>query len=191
MTRSASNAKAKCVALIGFRGCGKSAVGRELAVRLGGGFIDTDEAIATEADKSIAAIFGEEGEEDFRRREREKIRKIASSPPAVISVGGGAILDRVNVQALKKVATVVWLTAPAGVLWRRIAGDSASTQTRPALTQLPGLREVEHLLAEREPLYREAADITIDASRTAPQDIAAEIIRLLADRGPAAEPRGG
>ena len=163
------------IALIGFRGCGKSAVGRELAARLGGDFIDTDEAIVAHAGKSVAEIFQQEGEEGFRRRERELIQRIASSPAAVISVGGGAILDRQNVDVLKQVATLVWLTAPVEVLWRRIADDPAGPEARPALTGLSGPQEVEHLLGERTPHYQRAADMVVDTTRAGPRDIAAEI----------------
>ena len=184
MTKADSIPQTPSVALIGFRGSGKSTVGRELAGLFGGRFIDTDDVIATQAGKSITAIFRDEGEDGFRQRERKVIEQIVGSPPAVIGVGGGAVMDRRNVEALKKVATLVWLRARPEVLWERITQDAGTPDTRPALTGLSGLQEVNHLLTERTPYYQRAADIIIDTSQAKPRDMAAGITGRLGFIGP-------
>ncbi len=167
------------IALIGCRGCGKSTVGRELAEMLGDIQVDTDAMIAALCGKSIAAIFDEDGEAEFRRRECEVIARVVESAPAVISVGGGAVLDSRNVEALRTTSTVVWLRAPAGVLWERVSADSATNDSRPPLTDLDGKTEIRRLLSERELYYEDAADLVIETSGKDPRGIAAEIIKQL------------
>jgi shikimate kinase len=172
------------IVLIGLRGCGKSTVGRRLAELLGWEYVDTDTLIAERAGKSIASLFEEEGEAGFRRRERETIARLAADRPAVISVGGGAVVDTRNTELLRAVGKLAWLTAPAEVLWRRIQADPSTTGTRPALTRLSESHEVEHLLAKRKPFYESAADLVVDTANRDPDDIAKEIIqRLGIDKG--------
>ncbi len=169
----------RSIVLIGFRGCGKSTVGRELAELVGRGHVDTDELIVERAGKSIAALFEEEGEARFRQREREIIALVTADRPAVISVGGGAVLDTRNTDLLCAAGKLVWLTAPVEVLWERIQADANTTDRRPALTGLSGLDEVEHLLAERRAFYGAAADLIIDTSDLTPGAVSAEIVRRL------------
>ena len=172
MTSGAGHRGKPSVALIGLRGCGKSTVARELARLLAVEHVDTDALIAQQAGASIAAIFAAEGEAGFRRREREVVAQVARRSPAVISVGGGAVLDDRNIETLQAVATLVWLTAPAEVLWQRISADEESREARPPLTERSGLAEVEHLLAERTPVYERAADLTIDTTGRTPREVA-------------------
>lgn len=173
-TARADNTKS-CIALIGFRGSGKTAVGRALGELLGGTHVDTDDLVVERALTTIAHLFKTEGEAGFRRRESDAISQIVARTPAVVSVGGGAILDEGNVRKLCRVATMVWLTAPAVILWHRIKADPATGTTRPALSERSGLEEVEQLLAERSPLYERAADLTFDASRKGPMEVARDI----------------
>ena len=168
-----------CVALIGFRGSGKSVVGRALAELLGGCLVDTDDEIVKRAGKSIAEIFADEGEATFRRMERETVMRVMADGPAVVSVGGGAVLDPVNVKALRDAAVVVWLTAPAEVLWGRIASDPQTKASRPALTESSGIEEVERLLTQRTPLYESASDLTVETSGISPVEVAKSIAALL------------
>ena len=163
------------VALIGMRGCGKTTVGRELAALLHCAHIDTDDLIRQGAGESIADIFAQEGETAFRARELEAVRQAVSVASTVISVGGGAILDQRNVEALRTVATIVWLRVPAGVLWQRIAGDAATADSRPPLTGQSGPDEVRQLLAQRSQYYEAAADLILDAVTMTPAKIAARI----------------
>ncbi len=163
------------VALIGMRGCGKSVVGRELATLLGGECVDTDELIIQEAGRAIAAIFTEEGEAGFRRRERHAVKLVTETAPLVISVGGGAILNDGNRRLLKRAATIVWLTAPVEVLWERISADTGSGESRPPLTDFTGQKEIEHLLAKRQRHYERAAKFIIDTAGKTPREIAQAI----------------
>ncbi len=176
-----SESLARCIALIGMRGCGKSVVALELAAMLGGQCVDTDELVVGAAGKSIAAIFEDEGEVGFRVREREAIKRAVAAVPAVISVGGGAVLDEENVRTLRKFATLVWLTAPPGTLQRRIMADPATASSRPALTDEEASEEITHLLAERGPIYERVADLAIDTVSRTPREVARAIVAGSAD----------
>lgn len=168
------------IALIGMRCCGKTSVGRALASLQGMDLVDTDLLICEATGRSIAKIFDLEGEAGFRVHECEAVRRALELTPAVISVGGGAVLDTRNVEALRKVSTIVWLIAPAEVLWRRMKGDATTLDSRPPLTARLGLDEVTHLLAKRQSYYEAAADCTVDASTKTPGEIADEIVAKLA-----------
>ena len=156
-------------------GCGKTTVGRELARIMDGSHVDTDELITEQAGQSIAEIFEAEGEAGFRKREAAVVAQVFASPPDVVSVGGGVVLDDANVTAIRAAATVVWLTAPAEVLWQRISADSATDVTRPSLTDRPGLDEVKRLLDERTPLYSRVSDHTLDTTDRTPGEVAIEV----------------
>jgi len=184
MTSRDTCARRGSIALIGLRGSGKTTVGRELAALLGGLCVDTDDLVVRHSGKSIDAIFEEEGEDGFRRRERDAVTRIITDPPAVISLGGGAVLDEENVRALRRVATLVWLTAPVEVLRQRIASDETSSESRPALTGLSGPEEVERLLRERSAFYERAADLVIDTSGNMPRAIARAVLTEIDRVGP-------
>ena len=143
-----SDSGQRSVVLIGLRGSGKSSVGCELAALLGGECVDTDERVVQAAGRSIAEIFGGEGESGFRRREQEAIERVAAERPAVVAVGGGAVLIDANVARLRSIGDVVWLTAPVDVLWQRISSDADTRASRPPLTSLAGPAELERLLIE-------------------------------------------
>lgn len=167
------------IVLIGYRGTGKTTVGRLLADALTWPFIDTDPLIEQRAGLDIATIFARHGEPYFRDLESAVIADLDSAGPAVISVGGGAVLRPENVQHLRSGSLVVWLTAPAETLYRRITGDATTTQRRPNLTGLVGLEEVRHLLAVREASYRSAADLAVDTEALSPIQVAERILAHL------------
>lgn len=171
--------KKRSVALIGLRGCGKSTVGRELARLLGCVCIDTDAMIEEEAGYTIADIFAKGGEAGFRKRERDAVARAVRTPAAVISVGGGAVLDLDNVRMLRSVANVVWLTASAEVLWDRVQADPKTSDSRPALTEKTGVDELRQLLADRKQYYEDAADVTIDTEGKTPGEVAEAIEQIL------------
>ncbi len=152
------------IVLIGYRGSGKSTIGRGLAARLGLGFVDTDDLIAARSGKTIRELFEEVGESGFRDLETAAVQQAANRDDVVISAGGGAVLRRENVTLLKRNARVVWLTAPAEVLYARIKADAQTAANRPNLTARGGLPEVRRLLAQRTPLYSSMADIVVDVS---------------------------
>ena len=167
------------IALIGYRGSGKSAVAAALAELRGCTWVDTDGLIVKRVGLSIAAIFEQEGEPRFRTYEAEVMAELTREPPGVIAAGGGAVLDPRNVERLRAVATIVWLTAPPEVLWQRISADERSPGQRPPLTDAHGLDEVRRVLAERTPLYQQAAELVIDTTDQTPPQLAAEIVRRL------------
>jgi shikimate kinase len=167
------------IALIGFRGAGKTAVGHALAERLGGTHVDTDDLIVERSLMTITQIFKTEGEAGFREHERDAVAQVVVRTPTVISVGGGAVLDEINIRRLRAVARMVWLTAPARVLWQRIKSDPSTGTTRPALSGRSGEEEVEKLLEERGPLYEQAADFTVNTLGKEPSALAEEIVTIL------------
>lgn len=171
------------VILIGYRGSGKSTVGPLLAERLGLPFVDTDEQIAKRAGKTIAQIFEAEGEDTFRKHEHEVIAEICTRDPHVIAVGGGGVLDDDNIFAMHQAGAIVWLTATAKTLWKRIAADSKSQNQRPDLTFEGGLSELHKLLDARRPCYQAAADWKMDTEDVEPSESADQLVRRLRPGG--------
>ena len=161
--------------LVGYRGSGKSTVGAILAQRLKWSFIDLDEQIVRAAGKSIAEIFEQEGEGSFRQRERAAFKSLERSGRHVIALGGGAMIDRELRLNVRRVGKVIWLRAPAAVLWGRISRDPASLRNRPDLTANGGLEEIEELLKKREPFYRSAANHWVDTFPGTPEQVAETI----------------
>ncbi len=167
------------LALVGFMGAGKSAVGMGVAHRRSIPFVDSDTVIEAQAGP-IAALFAEHGEARFRAVEREVCTALlgrAVELPMVVSLGGGAVLSDVVRAALRRVAHVAWLTAPPDVLWARV---TESGEGEPAVRPLARDRAAfEALLAAREPLYREVATVVVDngAGRSV-DEVVDELVRL-------------
>src|ERR1700712_6086942 len=99
------------ITLIGYRGTGKSTIGRALAQRLAMDFVDADVLLVERAGKTIKTIFTEEGEAGFRDRESAMVRELSGRQNTVIAAGGGVVLRRENVDVLKAHSTLVWLQA--------------------------------------------------------------------------------
>ncbi|MCK8519694.1 shikimate dehydrogenase [Methanoculleus sp. 7T] len=159
------------VVLTGFRGTGKTSVGRILADRLQAPFFDTDTLVERRAGMPIPEIFRRHGEAHFRALEREAIASLRTAE-GVISTGGGAVSDPANVADLRWHGTVFLLSAPPDVIHERIAGSD-----RPGLTGLPPAEEVQTLLARRKEAYLGAADTCIDTGRRMPDEVADLILR--------------
>ncbi len=170
------------IVLIGYRGSGKSTIGKRLASLLSRDFVDTDALIVQAAGKTIRDIFEAEGETGFRRHESDAIASLAARDGLVIALGGGAVLNPANMAALKahRNATVVWLRATPEILHARIEADTATNATRPNLTAGGGLAEVQKLLAMRTPLYAAACDLTLDVAAISTEQAAAELAAMLA-----------
>jgi shikimate dehydrogenase len=166
------------IVLTGFRGTGKTTVGRILADRLGIPFLDTDQIIEERAGEKIPAIFRERGEAAFRDLEREVITSLPEEG-SVVSAGGGAVLDPVNVAHLRRGSLVVLLGAGEEAITRRI-GES----DRPSLTGRPLSEEVGELLRVRRPAYLRAADFCISTSEMSPEEVAGEIVRFIREGPP-------
>jgi shikimate kinase len=168
------------IILIGYRGSGKTTVGRLLATRLGWPFIDCDERIVAAAGKTIREIFEHGGEERFRELESQAIGEIAHLTDHVLSLGGGAILRSENRDAIsRRDHKVVYLRATPEELHRRIHADIATAANRPALTKLGGgIEEIRSVLAAREPIYRQVMTAEVDVTKRSPDQVVEEILRL-------------
>ena len=167
------------IVLIGFRGTGKSTVGKLLAKRLERDFVDSDKYIESSTGKTIKCIFEEDGEEGFRKIEADTIAELSKVDNKVISAGGGAVLKEENVRNLKDNGFLVLLEATPEVIHNRIAQDKKTTQQRPSLTDKKPLDEIKHLIAKREHAYKNAADYTINSSYVSCEDIVTEIIKTV------------
>jgi shikimate kinase len=169
------------VVLIGYRGCGKSTIGRKLADRLWQKFIDIDELIVRQAGKNIAEIFAQEGEEQFREIETACLREALAVEDHVLALGGGSLGRAENRDMLKQSGDkVIYLKCDPKTLLARIEADPQSALTRPALTNLGGgIEEIKLKLAEREPHYRQAMTSELDVTNLTPDEAVVYIARML------------
>ncbi|MBI3835114.1 MAG: type I 3-dehydroquinate dehydratase [Planctomycetes bacterium] len=172
---TAANQRKSHLFLIGMRGSGKTTVGKLLAGLLKVPHIDTDALITAAAGLSIREIFAAEGEIGFRKQESNVVRQVISQGPAVISLGGGAILDATNVDAIRNSGTVVWLTAPIEVLAQRIHDCPNTFDSRPRMTNLPELEELRTLLVDREEIYRAASHVVFPTENRTAGEVAQAI----------------
>jgi shikimate kinase len=146
------------IVLIGYRGTGKSAMGRLLAARLGRELVSTDAKIVKRAQRTIPEIVAQQGWDYFRDLESDICKELACRDHLVIDTGGGAILRAQNIEALKKNGTVFWLTASVETIVKRIGSDNQ----RPSLTGTKSfVDEIQDVLQERTPKYQAAADHVI------------------------------
>ncbi|HWQ64283.1 MAG TPA: shikimate dehydrogenase [Methanospirillum sp.] len=161
------------IVLIGYRGTGKSSIGKNIAATLGFGHLDLDALIEETEGRTIPEIFAEGGEDLFRSIESRIIAKL-SDKPAVISTGGGAILRSENIKCLRRKSQIILLTSSEEMIAKRIGGTA-----RPSLTGLPLEEEIHTTLAERMPLYRAAADLVYDSTGKTPRQAASEILQII------------
>ncbi len=165
--------------LIGPRGSGKTTVARLLAGRLGWEWVDADDVLEARYGKSIRAIFAEDGEAIFRIKEAWVLAELCGRRRCVVSTGGGVVVRQANRALLRASGYVVWLTADADTLWRRLQNDDG--QRRPALG-VGGRAEVEEILRVRQPWYEECAHLTVWTEGKTPEALAEEIA-LMAPSG--------
>ena len=161
--------------LVGPMGAGKSAVGRQLARMLHLEFVDSDEEIESRTGVDIPFIFEKEGEAGFRKREAGVIDDLSQKEGIVLATGGGAILDPDNRNHLGARGFVVYLhTSVDQQLSRTRKG-----RDRPLLDNDDPRAVLETLMATREPLYREIADLTVDTDGRKGRAVANEIVERL------------
>ncbi len=165
--------------LIGMPGAGKTTVGKALAKQLALRFVDADKELVSRTGVSIATIFEIEGEPGFRAREVELISKLVIERGIVLATGGGAILDAANRIALREHGAVVYLQTGLAELRERTRRDTK----RPLLQGDDPEAVLSALLQIREPLYREAAHIVVNASRENIGKLAQQIVDELTSLG--------
>lgn len=165
------------IILIGFRGAGKTAVGRTLAKKLGLQFVSTDELVERKARRSIASIVAKKGWAGFRRMERQAIKDVCRLNGYVIDTGGGVVLNPSNVRALKGCGKVVWLKTDVETAAARIRRDTLAR--RPSLTGKPLLQEIRRVMKERARMCAAAADFSIDTSKMSVGQAAEKIIKMI------------
>ena len=166
--------------LIGYRGAGKTAVGERLAQILGRPLVDLDQVLVAEAGRSIAEIVASQGWPEFRRLEKKLVARYGAAPGQILATGGGVVLDPENVRVLKKNGIIIWLTADPATIRARLSKDLPRDDSRPSLTGVDTLGEVEKVLEEREPLYRAAAQIVIDTTGQTIAQITDQILAAVA-----------
>jgi shikimate kinase len=175
-----NSSRARVISLIGYRGSGKTSAAPLLAQRLGWEWADADQRIELLTGQTIREVFEIRGELAFRDIESVVISNLAFRQNIVIATGGGVVLRPENRKRLREAGPVVWLQASLQTLWQRIQSDPNSAKMRPALTDRDPLSEIEQLLAEREPLYAEAATAVVNTDGLSVGRIVEEILTELA-----------
>ena len=170
------------VFLVGPMGSGKTAVGRQLAQRLGFCFVDSDAEIEARTGVDIPFIFEKEGEEGFREREREVIDELTRRPGIVLATGGGAVVAERNREHLAGRGIVVYLETSVEQQLQR----TRRSTNRPLLVTDDPRGRLEALLAAREPLYRSIAAMTVRTNGRKVAAVVEEIARRLQERQPGA-----
>lgn len=147
--------------LVGLMGAGKTTVGRLLAKHYGCAFHDSDHEIEARTGVKIPVIFEIEGEAGFRKREEAVIADLTALSGVVLATGGGAILSAANREHLVKNGLVIYLRGTPEHLYERTRHD----RNRPLLQTEHPLAKLRELYAQRDPLYREVADVVVDTGR--------------------------
>lgn len=164
------------IIFIGMRGSGKTTISKLLAEKLGYPYIETDDRIEKKVGMKIADFVKKTGWEAFRTRESEIIQELSTYNHTVISGGGGVVLRKENVSALKANGIFVYLTASVDTLYERIKEDT----NRPFLTDAKTHREdIEKTLHEREKIYQDAADFVISTEENTIEDTGEKIYTYL------------
>ncbi|MDC9582166.1 shikimate kinase AroL [Xenorhabdus sp. PR6a] len=158
--------------IIGARGAGKTTIGKLLSEALSYKFVDTDESIQAISKMTIADLVEQHGWGHFRKLESQTLQAVSQSEH-VISTGGGMILSLENRQYMRQNGVVIYLQASAEVLSQRLSLNPENSQ-RPSLTGKSIIEEMEGILVEREPLYRECANFIVNAN-LATEDIVSRV----------------
>ena len=161
--------------LTGPMGAGKSTIGRQLSKRLDKEFHDSDHEIEARTGVDIPLIFELEGEAGFRKREQAVIEELTRIPDIILATGGGAILDSENRRNLSTRGRVIYLHASVNQQLKRTRRD----RNRPLLQTADPRAKLEELMAIRDPLYREIADVIIETDGKRVRDVVRQIIQQL------------
>ncbi len=162
---------------VGPMGAGKTTIGRQLARSLGQPFYDSDKEIEARTGADIPLIFELEGETGFRSREKAMIDELTRQSNIVLATGGGAILDPDNRKHLIGRGFVIYLSAPVEQLFQRTARDTR----RPLLQTENPRQKLEEILATRDPLYREVADLVLITDNKPVHTVTHSLLQQLKD----------
>ncbi len=165
--------------LVGMMGAGKTTLGKALAQRLERRFIDTDKVIVDRTGVPVTTVFEIEGESGFRRREAAVVAEICEGDDQVVATGGGAVLAQENRAAMRGHGTVIYLRARPEHLWHRLKHDT----TRPLLATPDPRASLEQLVANRDPLYREAAHFIVDTGPYSATTVVQRVLQALRRHG--------
>jgi shikimate kinase len=164
--------------LVGLMGAGKTTIGRQLAKRLNRRFLDSDHEIEARTGVRIPIVFEIEGEAGFRKRESQVLNELSQEPDLVVATGGGIVLAEENRRLMRESGVVVYLSASPTLLYERTRHD----RNRPLLQVDDPLAKLEELFRQRDPLYREVADIVIDGQEGGALALAQHIEKELQTR---------
>lgn len=167
------------IALIGFMGTGKTTISKALSRMTGCEEIDVDNYIVKKVGIEISEIFAKHGEEYFRKLETEALREIQEENGLIISCGGGAVLKDENVEILKSKGVIVLLTATPETVFERVKDHTH----RPILNNDMSVEHIKKLMAQREPRYKEVADITVNVDGNDRILTCCEILKKLIEKG--------
>ncbi len=161
--------------LIGPMGTGKTTIGRQLAAALGMEFEDSDAEIRRRTGVDIPLIFELEGEAGFRKRERKVIEQLTARDDLVLATGGGVVLDPENRRDLTGRGLVIYLHCSPEQQYQRTARD----RNRPLLQNADPRVRLRELMEQRDPLYRQTADLIVSTERRNAVTVVREITRKL------------
>ena len=163
------------IVLIGYRGSGKSTVGKRLASRMQRRFVDTDDLIESK-EGQISDIVKSHGWNYFRAMERRMIEEISKEDNLIIALGGGAVLDSDNIANVERNGLIIWLKADREVLRKRMNQDPRTLASRPTLTGKGTIEELEEIMDFRNPFYEKAATIQLDTSTLNVEEVVENIL---------------
>lgn len=164
----------KSIVLVGLMGCGKSSVGKRLAKEIGVDFVDIDKEIENDEELTVSKIFKKYGEEYFRKAEKDKIDEVLSSGSKVIATGGGAFMNELTRELIKKKAYSVWIKADIETLLERVSRKD----TRPLLRNGNKEEILKDLIDKRYPVYKEA-DFAVETSNGPHGVVVKKIINVI------------
>ena len=167
------------ISLSGMMGTGKSASAEWLARELALDFVDTDRLVELHADATIAELFARDGEAAFRTLETAMVDHAVAGPPAVIALGGGALLAETNQRRVARASTVVWLWADVDTCFHRAQGG-----TRPLLAVDDPRERLADLLGRRLGSYAGTSDLIVDTRRRSPHEVACKILEEIVHTWP-------
>lgn len=167
------------IILTGFRGTGKTTVGKILAARLQWVFVDMDEQLAERLGASIAEVVGRHGWAFFRQAEAKLMQEAQAMNCTVLATGGGAIENQQEWKQLRSNGYVVWLDADIATIQQRLMADSVSAQQRPSLTGQAIQDEIGVLLERRLPMYLAGSDLRLATDGKEPEELADQILRSI------------